>query len=141
MARPLSMDIRKRALARLGSGQTVREVALALGIGASSVVKWSARQRQFGSVTPGQMGGHRPRAITGKYRDLVLNAIAAKSHVSLRELSALLAKAGLKVHHASVGRFLKRERQSYKKNDAGVRAGKAKGRAPQGAVAKVPKPD
>ncbi|MHB1205994.1 MAG: IS630 family transposase [Rhodospirillaceae bacterium] len=115
MARPLSMDIRERAMARLAAGQTVREVALALRIGASSVVKWSARQRQHGSVAPNRMGGHRPRAITGKYREMVLETIATKPHVSLRELTSLLEKAGLKVHHASVGRFLKRERQSYKK--------------------------
>lgn len=141
MARPLSMDIRKRALARLAAGQTVREVASALRIGPSSVVKWSARQRAFGSVAPGQMGGHRPLAITGKYRDVVLKAIATKSHVTLRELACLLEKAGLKVHHASVGRFLKRERQSYKKNADGIRAAKAQDRAPQRTVAKVSKPD
>jgi transposase len=135
------MDIRERALARLAAGQTVREVAAGLRIGPSSVVKWSARQRQYGSAAPGQMGGHRPLAITGKYRDLVLKTIATRSHVSLRELAALLEQAGLKVHHASVGRFLKREQQSFKKNADGIRAGKAKGRSPQRAVAKVSRPD
>ncbi len=141
MARPLSMDIRERAMARLAAGETVRQIAAALQVGASSVVKWSGRQRTHGSVAPGQMGGHRPLAITGKYRDLVLDAIAKKPHASLRELAGLLEKAGLKVHHASVGRFLKRERQSYKKNADGVRAGKTKGRAPPRAVAKVSRPD
>lgn len=115
MARPLSMDICERALARLSAGQTVREVAAALQVGPSSVVKWSARQRRYGSVAPGRMGGHRRVLIPGKYRKLVLKTVAAKSHVTLRELAALLEQAGLKVHHASVGRFLKRERQSYKK--------------------------
>jgi len=141
MARPLSMDIRERAMARLATGQTVREVASALGIGVSSVVKWSARQRQHGSVAPGQMGGHRPQAITGKHRDLVLTVIARKSHASLRELARVLEEAGLKVHYTSVGRFLKRERQSYKKNADGLRAGKTKSRAPQRAMAKVSRPD
>jgi transposase len=134
------MDIRERALARLAAGQTVREVAAALRVGPSSVVKWSARQRQYGSVAPGQMGGHRPLMITGKYRDLVLKTIKTKPHVTLRELAALLGQAGLKVHHASVGRFLKRERQSFKKNADGIRAGKTKGRAAQGAVAKISRP-
>jgi transposase len=135
------MDIRERAIARLASGQTVREVAGALGVAASSVVKWSGRKRQSGSVAPGQMGGHRPVLITGKYRQIVLDAIASKSHVSLRELAAMLKEAGLEIHHVSVGRFLERERQSYKKNAVRVRTRKTKSRAPQGAVAKVSRPD
>ena len=39
MARPLSMDIRQRAITRLASGETVREVAAALEVAPSSVVK------------------------------------------------------------------------------------------------------
>ena len=41
MTKPLFLDIRERAMARLEAGETVRAVADALSIAPSSVVKWS----------------------------------------------------------------------------------------------------
>ena len=57
MTRPLSMDLRERAMARLAAGESVRGVAAALSVSPSSVVKWSKRLRETGSVTPGRIGG------------------------------------------------------------------------------------
>ena len=57
MAKPYSMDLRERAIARVQAGESVRSVAEALSISPSSVVKWSQRFRVTGSVAPGQMGG------------------------------------------------------------------------------------
>jgi putative transposase len=71
MTKPLSMDIRDRAMARLDAGQTVREVAEALSVAASSVVKWSQRRRVTGSAAPGKIGGHVPRKIRGGAGGLV----------------------------------------------------------------------
>ncbi len=45
MAKPYSMDLRERALARVQASESVRSVAGALSIRASSVVKWSQRFR------------------------------------------------------------------------------------------------
>jgi putative transposase len=56
MAGPLSMDLRKRAMARLARGESTRTVAAALGVAVSSVVKWSQRQRATGSCAPAKMG-------------------------------------------------------------------------------------
>jgi putative transposase len=39
MAKPYSMDLRERALARLEEGETSREVAAALKVAVSSVIK------------------------------------------------------------------------------------------------------
>jgi hypothetical protein len=68
MTKPLSMDIRERAMARLDAGGTVRAVADALSIAPSSVVKWSERRRTTGSVAPGKIGGHVPRKIGANMR-------------------------------------------------------------------------
>ena len=54
MAKPYSMDLRERAMARLAAGQTTYQAAAALQVGVSSVIKWAARQRKLGSVAPGQ---------------------------------------------------------------------------------------
>ena len=130
MAKPYSMDIRQRAMARLADGETSYEVAEALSVAVSSVIKWAARARNYGSPAPAKMGGYRRRMISGSYRELVLDAVAKKSHVTLRELAAMLAAAGLEIHQASVSRFLKREGKSFKKNTIRLRAGKAKGGPP-----------
>ncbi len=115
MPKPYSMDLRERAMARLAEGETSYEVAEALSVAVSSVIKWAARAREYGSPAPAKMGGYRRRVISGIYREMVLAAVAKKAHVTLRELVALLAGAGLMVHQASVSRFLKHEGKSYKK--------------------------
>lgn len=116
MARPYSMDLRERAMERLASGQTTYEVAAALKVAVSSVIKWADRKRRLGSAAPGQMGGHKPHRISGDHRAFVLEAVAKGSHVTLHQLSDQLKERGLVVHPASVGRFLQREGKSYKKN-------------------------
>ncbi|MGH9808509.1 MAG: IS630 family transposase [Terriglobia bacterium] len=115
MPKPYSMDLRQRAMARLAEGETTYEVAEALSVAVSSVIKWAARARTYGSPAPAKMGGYRRRMISGAYRELVLEAVATKPHVTLRELAAVLAAAGLRVHPASVSRFLKHEGKSFKK--------------------------
>jgi len=126
MPKPYSMDLRRRAMARLEAGETTYEVAEALSVAVSSVIKWAARARKYGSPAPAKMGGYRRRVISGNYREMVLEAVARKSHVTLRALTSMLAAAGLKVHPASVSRFLKHEGKSFKKNAIRLRTGKTK---------------
>lgn len=126
MPKPYSMDLRGRAMKRLEAGESTYEVAEALSVAVSSVIKWAARARKYGSPAPAKMGGYRRRVISGNYREMVLEAVAKKSHVTLRELVSMLAAVGLKVHPASVSRFLKHEGKSFKKNPVRVRATKAK---------------
>jgi putative transposase len=125
MAKPYSMDLRERAMARLAAGESCGVVAAALNIAVSSVIKWAARERRFGSVAPGRMGGHRPFAIIGEHRLFVLRQIEKMPHMTLQALSEALAARGLKVHPATVARFMARERKSFKKNRSARRAGPA----------------
>lgn len=125
MAKPYSMDLRERAMARLAAGESSSVVAAALNIAVSSVIKWAARERRLGSVAPGRMGGHRPFAISGEHRLFVLRRIEKTPHVTPRALSEAVAACGLKVHPATGGRFLARERKSFKKNRSARRAGPA----------------
>jgi putative transposase len=119
MAKPYSMDLRERAMARLAAGESSSRVAVALSIA------WAARARRLGSVGPGRMGGHRPFAISGEHRLFVLRQIEETPHGTLQALSEALAARGLKVHPATVGRFLARERKSFKKNRSARRTGPA----------------
>ena len=121
MAKPYSMDLRERAIARVRSGDSVRSVAEALSISPSSVVKWSQRFRVTGSVAPGQMGGHRPRLIVGEHEAWLRERMAA-GDFTLRGLVAELAERGLKVDYRTVWSFAHRQGLSFKKNRSGKRA-------------------
>jgi putative transposase len=122
MARPLSMDLRERAVARLAAGESSRAVAAALSVAPSSVVKWSQRMRATGSVAPGKTGGHVPPKISGSHRIWLVQRTGAEAF-TLRGLVAELAGRGLQVDYRTVWKFVHREGLSFKKNRAGQRAG------------------
>jgi putative transposase len=100
MVRPLSMDLRERAVARIAAAESVRKVALALSIAPSSVVKWTQRLRATGSVAPGKIGGHVPPKIAGADRAWLVARTAAA--FTLRGLVAELAGRGLRVDYRIV---------------------------------------
>ena len=117
MTKPLSMDIRERAMTRLDAGETVRRVAEALSVVPSSVVKWSERRRVTGSAAPGQIGGHVPRKIRGEQADW-LRARMADGAFTLRGVVAELAERGLRVDYRTMWAFAHAEGLSFKKNRA-----------------------
>ena len=96
MTKPLSMDIRKRAMIRLDAGETVRDVAEALSVAVLSVVNWSQRRRATGSAAPGKIGGHVPRKIRGENANW-LRARMASAPFTLRGLVAELSERGLRI--------------------------------------------
>lgn len=140
MAKPYSMDLRERAMARLEAGETSYEVAAALKVAVSSVIKWAARKRRLGSAAPGKMGGHRPYLISGEDGVFVLGEVERNANVTLHQLAAALAGRGLHVHPASVGRFLHREGRSFKKNRSAGRTAQAEAGASARTVDALPDP-
>lgn len=107
------MDLRERAMARLEKGESVRQVAEALDVAPSSVVKWSQRLRATGSCAPAGTGGHPPRKIVGEHESWVLARI--KAPFTLRGLVAELAERGLEVDYRTVWSFVHRAGYSFKK--------------------------
>lgn len=124
MARPYSLDLRERAIARVQAGESVRDVAQALSISPSSVVKWFQRFRATGSAAAGQMGGHRPRRLVGDHAAW-LRARMAQADFTLRGLVAELAARGLRVDYHTMWSFVHDEKLSFKKKPRGRRAGTA----------------
>jgi putative transposase len=121
MARPYSVDLRERVVARVRAGEPVRRVAGTFGVSVSSVVKWSQRFRSTGTVAPGRMGGHRKPKIQGEHRDWLVERIE-RGGFTLRGLVAELAERGLKVDYRTMWGFVRREGLSFKKNRARRRA-------------------
>src|SRR6266446_6592591 len=97
------------------------------------------RGRQHGSVAPGQMGGHKPKAISGEHRAWLLERTKARDF-TLRGLVAELAERGLKVDYRAVWNFVHAEKLSFKKNRGGQRARSSRRRTAAGAVVQVSKP-
>ncbi|HKR89422.1 MAG TPA: IS630 family transposase [Phenylobacterium sp.] len=114
MTAPYSMDLRERALARKAAGETHREIAAALKISPSCVSKWTRRERETGSAAPAQVGGYKPRTLSGEVAEWLRRRIAA-GPFTLRGLTAELAERGIKTQPRAVWVFVHAEGLSFKK--------------------------
>ena len=122
MARPLSIDLRERAVAApLEGGRSRHLVAARFGVAPSTVINWVRRFQATGSVAPGQMGGHKPKAIAGEHHVFLVQRIRDREF-TLRGLVAELSR-GLKVDYRSVWNFVHAEKLSFKKNRHRQRTG------------------
>ncbi len=122
MGRPYSLDLRERVVAAVEKdGMSRRRAAAQFGVGISTAINWVRRLRQTGSVAPGKMGGHKPKAIAGEHRVWLLQR-AREKDFTLRGLVAELAERGLKVDYRSVWNFVHAEKLSFKKKRRGQRA-------------------
>jgi len=121
MTAPYSMDLRERAMARKARGQTIREIAAALQISPSCVSKWTKRERETGSLAPGQIGGYKRRTLSGECAEW-LRARVASGPFTLRGLTAELAERGIKTQPRAVWVFVHAEGLSFKKNCSAGRA-------------------
>ena len=115
MGKPYSVDLRKRVVAAVETGgMSCHRVAAQFGVGVSTAINWVRRLRETGSVAPGQMGGHKPKKISGKQRDWLLERTKERDF-TLRGLVVELAERGLKVDYRSVWEFVHAENLSFKK--------------------------
>src|SRR6202795_2659661 len=116
VGKPLSNDLRERAVAAVLKGGLSRHRAAAqFGVAPSTVINWVRRFQETGSVAPGQMGGHKPKAIAGEHHVFLAQRIT-EGEFTLRGLVAELAGRGLKVDYRSVWNFVHAEKLSFKKN-------------------------
>lgn len=140
MAKPFSMDLRERVVAAVKKeGVSCHEAAARFDIGISTAIAWVRRYRETGSVAPGQMGGHKPKAIRDAHA-IWLRARLRAGDFTLRGLVAELAGRGLKVDYHSVWDFVHAEELSFKKNRARQRAGSSRRGAPASAVDRLSEP-
>jgi putative transposase len=115
MGKPYSMDLRTRVVASVErDGLSRRQAAERYGVGISTVIRWVRRLRETSKLTPGKMGGHRPKKIAGEHREWLLVRCRA-AEFTLRGLVAELGDRGLKVDYRSVWEFVHAEKLSHKK--------------------------
>ena len=114
MGKPYSLDLRKRVVAAIKGGMSRNQAAKQFGVAISTAIGWMKRVDETGSVAPGQMGGHKPKAISGEHRIWLLQR-TKDGDFTLRGLVAELGERGLKVDYRSVWEFVHAEKLSFKK--------------------------
>jgi transposase len=67
MGKPYSLDLRKRVVAAIEGGMSRNQAAKQFGVAISTAINWMKRVDETGSVAPGQIGGHKPKAISGEH--------------------------------------------------------------------------
>jgi putative transposase len=109
------MDLRERVVAAVErDGFSRRQAAARFGVSYSAAICWLKRVRATGSVAPGQMGGHKPKKLSGTWRDWLLQRCQS-GDFTLRGLVAELGERGLAVDYRSVWEFVHAEKLSHKK--------------------------
>lgn len=136
MAKPYSVDLRERVVARVLAGEHIRAVALVFSVSAPSVSRWSQLWRAKGNAKPGKIGGH-VKPILASERGWLLERFAQESEVTLRQIQAELAERGVVVSYGTVWNFVHREGLSFKKKRAARRAGSPRRGALPRALEKV----
>jgi len=140
MARAYSLDLRERVVGAYRAEGDCRKIGKRFGVAASAVVKWDHRARQLGRPVAKKMGGHR-RFAAARERDWLLERLALKPDITLRELVEELAERGLKVSVFAVWNLLRREGVSFKKKSARQRARPARRSPSSRSVAALPEED
>jgi transposase len=123
MGRPYSMDLRERAVFAVErQGMSCRAAARRFGLAPSTVINWMTRLRRKGHVEPGQMGGHKPRTLSGAHRIWLLARCKTRDFTLRGLVEEIAAERGLKVDYRSVWEFVHAEGLSFKKNPSARRA-------------------
>ncbi|MGY4353039.1 transposase [Bradyrhizobium sp. GM7.3] len=139
MGKPYSLDLRQRVVAAIEGGMSRNRAAKQFGVAISTAIGWMKRVDETGSVAPGQMGGHKPKAVSGEHA-VWLSQRIKEGDFTIRGLVAELAGRGLKVDYHSVWDFVHAEKLSFKKKRGGWRTGvdpRSRGGEPSGQNIKV----
>lgn len=139
MGKPYSLDLRERVVAAIEGGMSRHGAAKRFGIAVSTAIGWMQRVEKTGSVAAGQMGGHKPKTLSGEHAAWLAQRIR-EADFTLRGLVAELAERGLKVDYRSVWAFVHAEKLSFKKKPGGWRTRPSRHRQATRAVDQIPKP-
>jgi transposase len=115
MGKPLSMDLRSRALGAVAEGMSCRAAAARFGISASTVIRWHDQRRSTGGYAAKPQGGDTRSSKIEAHRDTVLALHEADRDITLDELRRELRQAGVVVAISTLHRFFARHGITRKK--------------------------
>ena len=115
MGKPLSMDLRSRALAVVDEGLSCRAAATRFGVAASTVIRWHDQRRNTGGYAAKPQGGDTRSRRIEAHRDTVLALHEARRDITLDELRRELGQVGVVVAISTLHRFFARHGITRKK--------------------------
>ena len=123
MAKGYSKDLRVRAISIVEAGESAREAARLLDLGAATAIRWIERWTRTGSLEAMPGTGH-SRSPLKTHEQWLLDLVAAEPDLTLKEIGARLgSEKKLKAGTTSIWRFYDRHGITFKKNSARRRAG------------------
>lgn len=132
MPRPYSQDLRVRVIEAVEAGASRREVAELYGISPSVVVIWMQRWMATGSIEAKPSGGS--TSPLDEHAEFLLGLTVEQPDMTLDEIVAAMAKAGIAGSRTAVWRFYERHDISFKKKACTQRS-KSEPRSPVRAAA------
>src|SRR5207245_11113176 len=119
-------------------GGSRKRAAKPVGVAIRTAIAWMRRVEETGTVEPGQMAGHKPKAVSGDHA-VWLSQRIGDGDFTIRGLVAELAGRGLKVDYHSVWDFVHAEKLSFKKKRGAWRTRSSRRGTAASAVDKVPR--
>ena len=86
MAKPISIDLRRRVCAAISEGLSCREAAVRFKVSASSAIRWQAQMRAWGDIAPLLNGGDRKSGRIEAETEFILRQVEERRDITLTEL-------------------------------------------------------
>ena len=124
------MDLRERVIESVAAGASRREAAEVYGLSPSVVVIWVQRWKATGSIVARPSGGS--VSPLEDHAAFLLELVTEQPDLTLEEIVAAMAKAGIAGSRTAVWRFYERHGISFKKKSirGGAKARRSGPRAP-----------
>jgi len=113
MPKPYSQDLRMRVIEAVEGGASRREAAELYGISPSVVVIWMQRWMATGSIEAKPIGGS--TSPLDEHSEFLLGLTVEQPDMTLDEIVAAMARAGIAGSRTAVWRFYERHDISFKK--------------------------
>ena len=107
MTAPLSLDLRRRLVAAVEEGSSIRQAAGRYSVSVSAAIKLMRRVRETGSLKPAQIGGYRRPVL--EPHEALLRELADGKDITLAEIQAELShRVGLMPDLSTIHHHLRR---------------------------------
>lgn len=115
MSKALSLDLRRRVLEAVAEGASHRSAAERFGVGAASVSRWRALERDHGDPRPKPQGGDRRSGRIEAQAGLIRSLLDERPDITIEELRSALAGRGHGFGYGTIRRFFQRHALTRKK--------------------------
>ena len=115
MAKPISIDLRRRVCAAISEGLSCREAAARFEVSVCKAIRWRAQMKASGDIAPLRNGGDRKSGRIEAEAEFILRQVAERRDITLTERQERLAAQGTRVGIGTLWRFFNRRKITYKK--------------------------